>query len=46
VYACSWQDQPFEKIDIVNIGERLSQNQLQEKLNQLWLAQQQNMELS
>ena len=39
VYACSWQDQPFEKIDIINIQERLSQNHMQEKLNALWFDQ-------
>jgi NAD(P)H-flavin reductase len=36
VYACSWQDQPFEKIDIMNIEERLSQNHMQETLHALW----------
>jgi NADPH-dependent glutamate synthase beta subunit-like oxidoreductase/NAD(P)H-flavin reductase len=36
VYACSWQDQPFEKIDIMNIEQRLSQNHMQERLHKLW----------
>jgi hypothetical protein len=39
VYACSWQDQPFEKIDMMNIQERLSQNHMQETLHQLWFTQ-------
>lgn len=37
VYACSWQDQPMEKIDIDNIDERLVQNRTQEVLSNLWL---------
>lgn len=37
VYACSWQHQPLEKIDISNIGERLAQNCTQERLADLWL---------
>lgn len=40
VYACSWQDQPFEKIDIHNIEERQIQNRMQEKLTDLWLSSQ------
>ena len=36
VYACSWQDQPFDKIDIPNIEERLSQNHMQETLSNIW----------
>jgi len=37
VYACSWQHQPIEKIDIENIEERLCQNRCQEILSGLWL---------
>ena len=37
VYACSWQNQPMEIIDIDNIDERLGQNSIQEKLSLLWL---------
>lgn len=37
VFACSWQDQPLEMIDIDHIEERLSQNRLQEHLSNLWL---------
>ena len=37
VYACSWQHQPIELIDIKNIDERLSQNRTQEILSDLWL---------
>jgi NADPH-dependent glutamate synthase beta subunit-like oxidoreductase/NAD(P)H-flavin reductase len=37
VFACSWQDQPLEMIDCVNLDERLSQNRLQEKISELWL---------
>jgi len=37
VYACSWQHQPMEKIDIDNIDERLGQNRCQETLSNLWL---------
>jgi len=37
VYACSWQHQPMELIDINNIAERLGQNRAQETLTQLWL---------
>jgi len=37
VYACSWQHQPMEKIDIGNIDERLGQNRTQEILTGLWL---------
>jgi NADPH-dependent glutamate synthase beta subunit-like oxidoreductase/NAD(P)H-flavin reductase len=38
VYTCSWQDQPFEKIDIENIDQRLGQNRMQERLSDLWLS--------
>ncbi|HYF97467.1 MAG TPA: pyridine nucleotide-disulfide oxidoreductase, partial [Coxiellaceae bacterium] len=37
VYACSWHNQPLEIIDIDNLDERLKQNQMQEKLSELWL---------
>ncbi|QTS83898.1 Dihydroorotate dehydrogenase B (NAD(+)) electron transfer subunit [Coxiella endosymbiont of Amblyomma nuttalli] len=37
VYACSWQHQPMEVVDIDNIDERLSQNCAQEILSNLWL---------
>ena len=37
VYACSWQHQPMELVDIKNIEERLSQNRIQEILSDLWL---------
>ncbi|MCB1826843.1 MAG: FAD-dependent oxidoreductase, partial [Coxiellaceae bacterium] len=37
VYACSWQHQPMQKIDVGNIDERLGQNRSQEILSNLWL---------
>ncbi|OQW91309.1 MAG: pyridine nucleotide-disulfide oxidoreductase, partial [Beggiatoa sp. IS2] len=37
VFACSWQDQPLDILDIANVDERLSQNRLQESLTNLWL---------
>ena len=37
IYACSWQHQPMELVDIKNIEERLSQNRTQEILSDLWL---------
>jgi NAD(P)H-flavin reductase len=37
VFACSWPDQPLEIIDFDNIDERQIQNQLQEKLTNLWV---------
>jgi len=37
VFACSWQDQPIDIIDIENISERQQQNQLQEHLSSLWV---------
>lgn len=36
VYACSWQHQPMELIDIDNLEERLIQNRMQERLTMLW----------
>ncbi len=37
VFACSWQDQPLDMVDINNLDERLSQNRLQERLSNFWL---------
>ncbi len=37
VYACSWQDQPMDIVDLDNVGERLAQNSTQEILSNLWL---------
>lgn len=37
VFACSWQDQPLEIIDIDHIDARLMQNRLLEHLNHLWV---------
>lgn len=37
IFACSWQDQPLDLIDLNNVDERLSQNRLQEHLTNLWL---------
>lgn len=37
VYACSWQHQPMDIVDIGNVDERLSQNKAQETLTGLWL---------
>lgn len=37
VYACSWQHQPLEIVDINNIHERLEQNKTQEILASLWV---------
>ena len=37
VYACSWQHQPIEMIDIDNIDDRLSQNMMQDTVNNHWL---------
>lgn len=36
VYACSWQHQPMELIDINALDERLLQNHMQETLTRLW----------
>lgn len=38
VYACSWQNQPLELIDIQNIDERLAQNRALELLSDYWLS--------
>ncbi|MBA3661195.1 MAG: FAD-dependent oxidoreductase [Gammaproteobacteria bacterium] len=37
VFACSWQDQPLEIVDINHIDERQTQNRLLEKLTTLWV---------
>jgi hypothetical protein len=37
VFACSWQDEPIDLIDLSALDERLSQNRLQERLANLWL---------
>lgn len=38
VYACSWQHQPMELIDIDHIEDRIEQNKVQEILTNLWLT--------
>lgn len=38
VYACSWQQQPLQKIDIDHIDQRLMQNQCLETLSDAWLT--------
>lgn len=37
VFACSWQDQPLEIIDIDHIDARQMQNRLLDHVNQLWI---------
>lgn len=37
VFACSWQDQPLEIIDIDHIDARQMQNRLQDQLSSLWI---------
>ncbi|MGA7800801.1 MAG: FAD-dependent oxidoreductase [Gammaproteobacteria bacterium] len=37
VFACSWQDEPLEIVDLDNLDERLMQNRLQELLTAMWL---------
>ena len=37
VFTCSWQEQPLDMVDLNNLSERLSQNQTQEILTNLWL---------
>jgi NADPH-dependent glutamate synthase beta subunit-like oxidoreductase/NAD(P)H-flavin reductase len=37
VFACSWQDQPLEMVDLSSLDERLEQNRTQEILTNLWL---------
>lgn len=36
VYACSWQHQPMQIIDVENVAERQGQNRTQEILSNLW----------
>lgn len=38
VFACSWQDQPLELIDIPHLETRQKPNQVLDTLNQLWLT--------
>ena len=37
VYACSWQNQPMDMIDLDHMEQRRQQNKLQDRLNLLWL---------
>jgi NADPH-dependent glutamate synthase beta subunit-like oxidoreductase/NAD(P)H-flavin reductase len=37
VFSCSWQDQPLDIVDLDNLDERLSQNEVQEHLTNQWL---------
>ncbi len=37
VFACSWQDQPLEIIDIDHMDARAAQNHLLDQFNQLWV---------
>lgn len=37
VFACSWQDQPLELIDIDHIDERQMQNRLLDELSKWWV---------
>lgn len=37
VYACSWQNQPLELIDTINLEERSQLNSVQEVLSSQWL---------
>ena len=37
VFACSWQDQPLEIIDIDHIDERQQQNALMDQMSKLWV---------
>ncbi len=37
VFACSWQDQPLEVIDIDHMDARQFQNRLHEQMNQWWV---------
>lgn len=38
VFACSWHDEPLDIVDLSALGERLSQNRLQEHISNLWLS--------
>ncbi len=37
VFACSWQDQIVDIVDLGALDERLSQNRMQEQLSNMWL---------
>ena len=37
VFACSWQDQPLEIVDIDHMAARQQQNGLHEHINQWWV---------
>lgn len=37
VYACSWQDQPVEMIDMDHLAQRSQHNRVQDVLNNAWL---------
>lgn len=37
VFACSWQDQPIDLIELENLSDRLGQNRASECLSNLWL---------
>jgi hypothetical protein len=37
VFACSWQDQPLEVIDIDHLDARRMQNTVHEKISGLWV---------
>ncbi|BBA36041.1 oxidoreductase FAD/NAD(P)-binding domain-containing protein [Methylocaldum marinum] len=37
VYTCNNQDQALDRVDFANLGARLRQNSVQEKLSALWL---------
>jgi NADPH-dependent glutamate synthase beta subunit-like oxidoreductase/NAD(P)H-flavin reductase len=37
VFACSWQDEPMDIVDLDNLDERQNQNRLAEHVNRLWL---------
>jgi NAD(P)H-flavin reductase len=37
VFACSWQDEPMDIVDLDNLDERLGQNRLAESLSAQWL---------
>lgn len=36
VYACSWQHQPFDQVELENIDQRLEQNSMLECLTEQW----------
>jgi len=38
VFACSWQDEPIDMVDMDALDDRLRQNHLQEHLANLWLS--------